>query len=47
MIQSRGLELTISTHYAQPSDNPPVTRRRDAQIAAYHKQIVAKLKTLR
>ena len=30
-----GLELAISTHYAQPGDDPPVTRRRDAQIAAY------------
>lgn len=45
-VVGEGLELVVSTHYAQPADSPPVSRRRDAQIAVYYKQIVAKLKTL-
>jgi len=46
-VVGRGLELAISTHYAQPSDKPRLSRVRDARIAAYYKQIVAKLEALR
>jgi hypothetical protein len=45
-VTGEGLELVISTHYAQPSDNPPVSRQRDALIATYYKAIVAKLRSL-
>jgi hypothetical protein len=46
-VVGEGLELAISTHYAQPSDNPSISRKRDAQIAIYYKQIIAKLRSLR
>ena len=46
-VVGEGLELVISTHYAQPSDSPPVSRKRDAQIAVYYKDIIARLKSVR
>ena len=44
-LDGKGLELFISTHFAQPSDGP-ASPHRDAKIAAYYKQIVTRLRGL-
>ncbi len=42
----KGLELVVSTHFAQPRDNPPASRVFDAKVAAYTKLVVARLARL-
>ncbi len=45
-VVGRGVELVISTHFAQPRDNPRVSRTFDAKIAAYYKLIVGRVSRL-
>ena len=39
-------QISTTLAVAQPSDNPPVSRLHDQQVAVYYKQIVAKLRAL-